>query len=90
MDRISVKGDQTQRRKAYVAVTLDIDREGMVLPRLIHWENGRIFCIDRVKYRCRASSRAVGGGGIRYTVVIGGQESYLFQEGNKWFVEAKA
>lgn len=90
MNRISVKGDKMQRRKAYVAVTLDIDREGMVLPRLIHWENGRIFCIDRVKYRCRASSRAVGGGGIRYTVVIEGQESYLFQEGNKWFVEAKA
>ena len=31
----------------------------------------------------------VGGGGIRYTVQINGQEKYLFNEGNKWFVEAK-
>ena len=31
----------------------------------------------------------VGGGGIRYTVQIRGRESYLFQEGSKWFVEAK-
>ena len=27
--------------------------------------------------------------GIRYTVMIRGRESYLFQEGTKWFVEAK-
>jgi len=40
-------------------------------------------------YKCRAASKKVGGGGIRYTVMIRGRESYLFQEGNKWFVEAK-
>ena len=38
----------------------------------------------------RASSNKVGGGGIRYTVQIHGQEKYLFCEGNKWFVEARA
>ena len=31
----------------------------------------------------------VVGGGIRYTVMIRGKESFLFHEGNKWFVEAK-
>ena len=28
-------------------------------------------------------------GSMRYTVQINGQEKYLFNEGNKWFVEAK-
>lgn len=76
-------------RKAYVSVNVDVDQEGTLYPRLIRWENGRIFPIDQVLYKCRATSRKVGGGGIRYTVRIGGKESYLFQEGSKWFVEAK-
>ena len=45
--------------------------------------------IDQILYKCRAASKKVGGGGIRYTVMIRGRESYLFQEGTKWFVEAK-
>ena len=52
-------------------------------------EYGLVFQIDRILYKCRASSKKVGGGGIRYTVQIRGRESYLFQEGSKWFVEAK-
>ena len=31
----------------------------------------------------------LGGCGIRYTVMIGGHESFLFNEDEKWFVEAK-
>ncbi len=76
-------------RKAYVSVNLDVDEDGSVCPRLIRWNNGRIFEIERIKYKCRAASAKVGGGGIRYTVIIRGHESFLFQEGNRWFVEAK-
>ena len=79
----------TQYRKAYVPVTLDVDKEGAILPRLIWWDNGVIFQIDQILYKCRASSNKVGGGGIRYTVMIRGKESFLFHEGNKWFVEAR-
>ena len=53
-----------------------------------------------VGQRCNLSNRPdsiqmprhiqkVGGGGIRYTVQIRGKESFLFHEGDKWFVEAK-
>ena len=80
----------TQYRKAYVPVTLDVDKEGAILPRLIWWDNGVIFQIDQILYKCRATSKKVGGGGIRYTVQIRGKESFLFHEGDKWFVEAKA
>jgi len=79
----------SQCRKAYVSVNLDVDEEGVFHPRLIRWENGLVFQIEEILYKCRASSNKVGGGGIRYTVQIRGRESYLFQEGNKWFVEAK-
>lgn len=76
-------------RKVYVQVNLDVDEEGNIRPRLIHWIDGRVYEIDRLKQICRAASTKVGGCGIRYTVMIGGQQSYLFNEDTKWFVEAK-
>ena len=76
-------------RKAYVSVNLDVDEEGAIQPRLIRWKDGWIFQIDQILYKCRATSKKVGGGGIRYTVMIKGKESFLFHEGDKWFVEAK-
>ena len=71
------------------AVNVDIDNAGCIYPRFIRWQDGLIFQIDQVLYKCRAASKKVGGGGIRYTVMIRGKESYLFHEGDKWFVEAK-
>lgn len=81
--------DCSKCRKAYVSVNLDVDEEGVIRPRLIRWNNGLIFQIDQILYKCRASSKKVSGGGIRYTVMIRGKESFLFHEGDKWFVEAK-
>ena len=79
----------TQCRKAYVSVNVDVDEEGVMHPRFIRWTDGLIFNIDQILYKCRASSKKVGGGGIRYTIMVKGKESYLFREGEKWFVEAK-
>ena len=59
-------------RKVYVPVNLDVDAEGNIRPRLIRWIDGRVYEIDRLKHKCRASSTKVGGCGIRYTVMIGG------------------
>ena len=72
-----------------MSVNLDVDKEGVYHPRFIRWENGRIFQIEKLTYKCRASSKEVGGGGIRYTVMICGKETFLFHEGDKWFVEAR-
>lgn len=79
----------TRCRKAYVSVNVDIDEEGSLHPRLIRWKDGLVFQIDQVLFKCRAAYKKVGGGGIRYTVIIRGRESFLFHEGDKWFVEAK-
>lgn len=53
---------------------------GLPLNRAIYTEDGD---------KCRAASTKVGGCGIRYTVMIGGHESFLYNEDEKWFVEAK-
>lgn len=68
-----------QCRKAYVSVNLDVDQEGVFHPRFIRWENGLIFQIDQILYKCRASSKKVGGGGIRYTVLIRGRNPISFR-----------
>ena len=80
---------EVQCRKAYVLVNADIDKEGVIHPRFIRWDNGLIYQIEDILYKCRATSKKVGGGGIRYTILVKGHQSFLFQEGTKWFVEAK-
>ena len=80
---------EVQCRKEYVSVNLDVDKNGIISPRFIRRPNGQIFQIEKLKYKCRAASAKVSGGGIRYTVIIRGRETFLFSEGNKWFVEAK-
>ena len=78
------------REKVYVKVNADHNSNGTCRPNSITFDNGDKFEIDRVKYICRAASTKVGGTGIRYTIMVCGKETYLFDEENgKWFVEAK-
>ena len=44
----------------------------------------------RFDERVKSKTVPTQHGGIRYTVQINGQEKYLFNEGSKWFVEARA
>lgn len=79
-----------ERRKVYVAVNVDHRPDGSARPNRITFEDGKTFEIDRVRHVCRAASTKVGGTGLRYTVLICGTETFLFDEENgKWFVEAK-
>lgn len=79
-----------ERRKVYVEVNVDHRPDGTARPNRIKFEDGRTYEIDRVKFVCRAASTKVGGTGLRYTVMICGTETFLFDEENgKWFVEAK-
>ena len=78
------------RIKIYVEVQARHLIDGSCRPETIKFENDHIYEIDRVKHCCRAASTKVGGTGLRYTVVILGKETFLFDEENgKWFVEAK-
>lgn len=80
------------KRKVYVKVIMIQDEEGTIQPLQIVWEDGKVFDVDKVIYRCRASSTKVGGTGMRYTIRICGKETFLYysEDENRWFVEGKA
>ncbi len=66
-----------QCRKAYVSVNVDVDEEETMHSRFIRWTNGLIFNIDQILFKCHASSKKVGGGGIRYTVKEGSRFCFM-------------
>ena len=89
---------ETLSPKVYVAVKVEFNEIGIMLPREITWEDGTRYEIDRVVDIRQAAAMKAGGQGDRYTVRINGQQSYLFferstnQTGNqlgRWFVERK-
>ncbi len=77
-------------RKVYVDVSLSVTKDGYVRPRQLRYEDGTIYLIEELKaVHKNTASHHVGGLGTRYTVMIKGQETHLFDENGKWFVEAK-
>ena len=75
-------------RKVYVEVAAVFSPEGQILPRQIRWEDGTVFAVDRVVDIRRAAALKAGGCGLRYTIRIGGRQTYLFLDEDRWFVEA--
>lgn len=76
-------------RKVFVDVDVHFDSDGKMTPKSITWEDETVYKIDRVTDVRRAASLKAGGMGMRYTVMINGQTSFLFYEDPRWFVEAK-
>ena len=77
-------------RKVYVDVTAQFRAEdGMVLPRSITWEDGTQYTVDRVLDIRPAASLKAGGAGLRYTIRVLGQTTFLWREEDRWFVEGK-
>ena len=90
--------DAQKSLKVYVQVKVDFREDGVMLPRKITWEDGREYEIDRVVDIRQAAAMRAGGQGDRYTIKVGGKQSYLFferspnQTGNcigRWFVERR-
>jgi hypothetical protein len=77
------------RKKRYVEVVAVFAENGFVTPIAIKWADGRTFDIDYVQEARRATSLKVGGTGMRYLVTIAGQDTYLYYENPRWFVEEK-
>ena len=76
-------------QKVYVALEMLVRTDGTLRPLRLIWENGISYPIDRVLHVTPAASLKVGGRGIRYTVIIGGKQRFLYQEDGRWFVEAR-
>ncbi len=84
--------------KVYVAATAEFDASGRLRPTSVTWENGRKYIIDKVTDVRQAAAMRAGGQGDRYTIWIGGRQSYLFFERSastsgpnigRWFVERR-
>ena len=75
--------------KKYVAVVARFNKQGLIVPLSIEWEDGHIYEIDRIIDTRRAASMKAGGSGIRYTCMISGHKRYLYYEDPAWFVPAK-
>ncbi len=75
-------------RKVYVEVAAVFTPEGRIMPRHIRWEDGTLFAVDRVIDIRHAAATKAGGCGLRYTIRIGGRQTYLFLDEDRWFVEA--
>lgn len=84
--------------KIYVPVEVAFDESGRMLPRMIHWEDGKTYEVDRILDIRSAPAARAGGQGDRYTIRMNGHETYLFFEHNaefgspilgRWFVERR-
>lgn len=87
-----------RNRKVYVQVGVIFREDGTMLPRSLVWEDGRRYAIDRVVAVRPAHAERAGGQGDRYTVMVGGQQRYLFFEHSmdagdrnvgRWFIERR-
>ena len=76
-------------QKEYIKVYAVFNTNGYVIPKSFLYSDGNIYKIDKVKNMERKASTKVGGSGIRYTVLIQGEEKYIFRDEDKWYIEAK-
>ena len=73
-------------KKIYVQVDSERAEGGAVVPRIISWQDGRIWKIDRVLHSCTSPDGEYEG--VRYTVIIGRAERYIYRAGHAWYVMA--
>jgi hypothetical protein len=77
--------------KIYVDVIEIHDKNGVVTPLAIKWEDGRKYAVDKVLDIRKAASLKAGGTGLRYTVRIGAAIRFMFLEEERglrrWFLE---
>ena len=72
--------------KVFVQVDSKRLESGEILPVTISWQDGRIWNIDRVIHSCASPDGEYEG--IRYTVIIGSAEKYIYRAGHAWYVMA--
>ncbi len=74
--------------KIAVSVNCTVDTDGNIHPNRVTWKDGRTWDIERVLHTCRSPDLSFEG--IRYTVLIGGSEKYLYQSETHWYVNASS
>ena len=70
--------------KVYVNVDYQVLGGGALKPVRIYWADGRAFDVRKTLHSCTSEDDFEV---IRYTVLIGSAEKYLYRIGGKWYVE---
>jgi len=73
-----MEGEGRGRERIYVDVETFFDRTGHMNPRAIYWKDGRRFDIQAVRDFRPAYKAGNDINGDCFTIVINGQERYLF------------
>ncbi len=73
------------KKKVYVGVRCFCRETGDVVPLSVTWRDGRVWEIRRVLHTSRSPDGAFEG--VRYAVLIGNAEKYLYRAGSRWYVE---
>ena len=73
--------------KNYVDVITLYTKKSEIMPLYIVGDNGKRYKIQRVFEKHIARS-PVGGGGMRYSIMIQNQHRYLYLEKDRWFIES--
>lgn len=77
-----------RREKKYVAVDVRFEPDGHLRPLSIILGPEQVYTIDKITDVSRRAAE-VGGVGDRYVCLINGQQTNLWLEKGRWFVEAK-
>lgn len=75
--------------KEYIKIFAIFTQDGKVIPKSFLFSDGNVYKIDRITDIRRKASLKTGGSGIRYTVMIGGNERYIFRDGDIWYMETE-
>lgn len=73
--------------KIELDIIVEHKKDGRAVPKMILWDDGRKFSIDRVLDVRQAAALRCGGIGTRYICKICGKEVAIFDEEGKWFIE---
>lgn len=73
-------------KKELITVETDRQPDGLLLPKAVLWKDGRRFEISRVLFYSASPTGEYEG--IRYTVMIGSAEKYIYRVNHKWYVMA--
>ena len=72
--------------ETFVRVECLILEDGVARPKKIIWDDGREWYITRILHSNTSSDHEFEG--IRYTVLIGSAEKYLYKLGSRWYVDS--
>ncbi len=71
-------------RKQYIDVECRIDRDGIICPVKVFWDDGRSWDVKKVLHTCTASHND-----LKNSLYIKDRraEKYLYRDGQRWYVD---